>query len=72
MKLGEVYTQLLTFVMLDAFMYYTLPQFLSILFKIFQLLACIYNQSMYNKISWILRSQDRVLIHGFNTGYIKS
>ena len=46
--------------MLDVFMFYTLPQFLSILFKIFQLLACIYNQSVYIKISWIewiLRSQ---------------
>ena len=38
-------------------MFYTLSQFLSISFKIFQLLACIYNQSVYIKISWILRSQ---------------
>ena len=47
MKLGEVNkcTQILTFVMLDVFMYYTLPQFLSNSFKIFQLLACIYKQS---------------------------
>ena len=35
MKLGEVNTQILTFVMLDVFMYYTLPQFLSILLKYF-------------------------------------
>ena len=45
MTLGEVNTQILTFVMLDAIMYYTLPQFLSNSFKIFQLLACIYKQS---------------------------
>ena len=45
MKLGEVNTQILTFVMLDVFMYHTLPQFLSNSFKIFQLLACIHKQS---------------------------
>ena len=56
--------------MLDVFMFYTLPQFLSISFKLFQLLACIYNQSVYIKISWILRNQDLVL-HCFNTGYTK-
>ena len=41
----EVNTQILTLVMLDVYMYYTLPQFLSNSFKIFQLLACIYKQS---------------------------
>ena len=45
MKLGEVNTQILTFVMLDVFMYYTLPQFISNSFKIFQLLACIYKHA---------------------------
>ena len=45
MTLGEVNTQILTFVMLDVFMYYTLTQFLSSSFKIFQLLASIYKQS---------------------------
>ena len=45
MKFGEVNTQMLTFVMLDVLMYYTLPQFLSNSLKIFQLLACIYKQS---------------------------
>ena len=45
MSLGEVNTQTLTLVMLDVFMYYTLPQFLSYSFKIFQLLACIYKHS---------------------------
>ena len=51
MTLEEVTTQLLTLVMLDVFMYYTLPQFLSISFKIFQLLACIYKQSQKTCIS---------------------
>ena len=41
MKLGDI----LTFVMLDVFMYYTLFQFLLNSFKIFQLLTCIYKQS---------------------------
>ena len=45
MTLGEVNTQILTFVMLHVFMYYTLPQFLSNAFKIFQLLVCFYKQS---------------------------
>ena len=50
MKLGEVNTQMLTFVMLDVFMYYTLPQFLSNSFKIFQLLACIYKQRLTSQL----------------------
>ena len=45
MTLGEVNTQILTLVMLDVYMYYTLPQFLSNSFKIYQLLAYIYKQS---------------------------
>ena len=53
MTLGEVNTQILTLIMLDVFMYYTLPQFLSNSFKIFQLLACIYKQS---RKPFILRS----------------
>ena len=32
MKLGEVNILILTFVMLDVFMYYTLPQFISFFF----------------------------------------
>ena len=43
------YSIINNFVMLDVFMFYTLPQFISI--------SCIYNQSVYIKISWILRSQ---------------
>ena len=39
MTLGEINTKMLTFVMLDVFIYYTFPQFLSNSFKIFHLLA---------------------------------
>ena len=56
-------TQILTLVKLDDFMYmyYTLPQFLSNLSKIFQLFAYIYKQSQklyilrsagFSKVSW--------------------
>ena len=47
MTLGEVNTQILTLVMLDVFMKYTLPQFFfyHFFFKLDQLLACIYMQS---------------------------
>ena len=47
--------------MLNVFVYYTLPQFLSNSFKIFQLLACFYKQSRklcrlrsagFSKASW--------------------
>ena len=47
--------------MQDVFMYYTLPQFLSNSFKIFQLLAYIYKQSSW--ISWILKSQLSFLFY---------
>ena len=42
--LGEVNTQILTIVMLDVFMYYTLSLFFKIHLKYFKL-ACIYKQS---------------------------
>ena len=62
MILGEVNTQILILVMLDGYMYYTLPQFLSNSFKILQLLT---DQ---------LESQKPadLVLHCFKTGYIKS
>ena len=73
MKSGELNTQILTLVMLDVFMYYTLPQFLSISFKIFQLIACIYKQSQNCVYLNQLDSQKPadLVLHCFKTGYAK-
>ena len=65
---------MLTLVMLDVFMYYTLPQFLSNSFKIFQLSACIYKQSqkLCRLRGWLLENPADLVLHCFKTGYIKS
>ena len=59
MALGEVNTQILTLVMVDVFIYHTLPKFSSISFKIFQYQHLFTSRAkhVYIKISWILRSQ---------------
>ena len=74
MKLEEVNTQILTLVMLDIFMYYTLPQFLSNSFKIFQLLAIFISRAENRVYLDQLDSQKPadLVPHCFKTGYIKS
>ena len=60
MKLGEVNTLILTFVMLDVFMYYTLPQFLSFFKKNISIISMYLQaepKTVQIKIYWILISQ---------------
>ena len=57
--LGEINTQILTLVMLDVFMYYTLASFYQIHLKYFN--YSMYLQAkpktMYVKVSWIHKNQ---------------
>ena len=74
MKLGEVNTQILTLVMLDVFIYHTIPQSLSISFKIFQYQHLFTSRAGKRVYSDQLDSQkpDDLVLHCFRTGHIKS
>ena len=66
--------------MLDVFMYYTLFQFLSYSFKIFQLLACNFisraeNCVYLDQLDYQKPDSQKpadLVLHCFKTGYIKS